>query len=140
MTEFAKGQLTEKIALCAEALEDLQKYRATGSLEYFRAHPDTYYAVCFRFISVIESLFDIGQYMLSDLGARAETQREIPALLARKGVIAEDLAQRFTTMYGFRNRLVHAYGTLDDEKVAEFLEKNLDDIVQILSIAKTYSK
>ncbi len=138
MTEFARGQLAEKITQCAEALADLQKYQAVGSLEYLRAHPDTYYAVCFRFISAIESLFDVGQYILSDRDVRAETQREIPALLARKGVIDEGIAQRFANMYGFRNRLVHAYGTLDDAKVADFLKNNLGDIVQILATAKTY--
>ena len=39
-------------------------------------------------------------------------------------------------MYGFRNRLVHAYGTLDDAKVAEFLSNRLDDISSLLEIAK----
>jgi len=136
MTEFAKEQLAEKIAQCAEALADLRNYRKVGSLEYVRAHPDTYYAICFRFIGAIESLFDIGQYLLTAKGARAESQRDIPALLAKEGVIDELLSKRFITMYGFRNRLVHAYGTLDDAKVAEYLAHHLDDIESLLKIAK----
>ena len=136
MTEFAKEQLAEKVAQGADALADLQNYRSVGTLDYLRANPDTYYAVCFRFISAIESLFDIGQYLLNEKGARAESQRDIPTLLAREGVISEPLSKQFTTMYGFRNRLVHAYGTLDDAKVAEFLSNRLDDISSLLEIAK----
>lgn len=136
MTEFAKEQLAEKIAQCAEALADLRNYQLIGTLAYLRAHPDTYYAVCFRFIAAIESLFDIGQYLLTSKNVRAESQREIPSLLAREGMIDEALARRFTAMYGFRNRLVHAYGTLDDAKVAEFLAKNLVDITGVLKVAR----
>lgn len=136
MTEFAREQLTEKIAQSAEALADLRNYQKAGTLEYLRAHPDTYYAVCFRFISAIESLFDIGQYLLATKGVRAESQRDIPALLAKERIIDEQLSKRFITMYGFRNRLVHAYGTLDDAKVAEFLANNLDDIAALVAVAK----
>jgi len=75
MTEFAKEQLAEKVAQCADALADLQNYRSVGTLDYLRANPDTYYAVCFRFISAIESLFDIGQYLLNEKGARREPAR-----------------------------------------------------------------
>src|SRR3989344_3509139 len=58
MTKFSQELLDEKIALCAKALADLQRYQETGSLTYLRAHPDMYYAVCYRFVGVIEALFD----------------------------------------------------------------------------------
>lgn len=136
MDDLAKETAKEKLAQCVEALTDLQKYREVGTLEYLRANPDTYYAICYRFIAVFEALFDLGQYMLAIRGIRAESQREIPALLGREKIVNENLVQRFGNMYGFRNRLVHAYGTLDDEKVAAFLQTHLSDIEEVLAAAK----
>ncbi len=136
MNAITEAVMKEKLAQCAEALLDLETYRTLGTLEYLREHPDTYYAICYRFITVIESLFDIGQYILASRGERAESQREVPVLLARANLVEALLAERFTQMYGFRNRLVHAYGTLDDAKVIGYLQEHLDDIRQILTIAK----
>ena len=136
MTEFSKDLLQQKLAQCAQALALLTQTREIGSVEYFRKNPDVYHAVCYRFVTGIEALFDIGQILLASRGLHATSERDIGALLAREKVISDDLADRFSAMYGFRNRLVHAYGTLDDAKVAEFLSNRLDDISSLLEIAK----
>lgn len=134
MSEFSKDLLNEKLVQCAQSLADLKRYQREGTLEYLRANPDIYYAVCYRFIGVIEALFDAGQIILASRRVRATSEGEIPALLAKESVIADALAHRFTEMYGFRNRLVHAYGTLDDMKVAEYLAKRLGDIEELLGV------
>ena len=136
MTEFSKDLLQQKLAQCAQALALLTQTREIGSVEYFRKNPDVYHAVCYRFVTSIEALFDIGQILLASRGLHATSERDIGALLAREKVISDDLASRFAAMYGFRNRLVHAYGTLDDAKVAEYLAHHLDDIGSLLKIAK----
>ena len=136
MTEFSKDLLQQKLAQCAQALALLTQTREIGSVEYFRKNPDVYHAVCYRFVTSIEALFDIGQILLANRGLHATSERDIGALLAREKVISDDLASRFAAMYGFRNRLVHAYGTLDDAKVAEYLAHHLDDIESLLKIAK----
>lgn len=136
MTEFSQDLLDEKAALCALALADLKRYREIGTLDYLRAHPDTYYAVCYRFVSVIEALFDMGQIRLAHKELRATSEREVPVLLGRAGVIDGGSAQRFAEMHGFRNRLVHAYGTLDDEKVAAYLTERLSDVEELLGVLR----
>ncbi len=132
MTEFSRELLSEKLAQCSEALVDLKRYQAIGTLEYLRAHPDVFYAVCYRFISTIEALFDAGQIVLANVGSRAASESEISTLLEREKIIPYELATRFANMYGFRNRLVHAYGTLDDAKVATYLAEHLVDIDRLL--------
>jgi len=72
--------------------------------------------------------------VLSDRGARAKGQGDIPVLLSRERIISDDMAKRLERMYGFRNRLVHAYGTLDDAKVAEYLAEHLTDIEDVLAV------
>ena len=133
MIAIVREQLEQKITQCTEALRDLKRYREMAPLEYLREHPDLYFAICFRFISAIESLFDAAQYVLVDKGLRAEGQGDIPTLLGKAGVIPQDLAERVGQMCGFRNRLVHAYGTLDDAKVAEYLAEHLHDIEDVLA-------
>jgi uncharacterized protein YutE (UPF0331/DUF86 family) len=39
-------------------------------------------------------------------------------------------------MYGFRNRLVHGYKTLNDERVSEVMQNNLGDIEAVVHIAE----
>ena len=134
MINYARDQIEEKITQCGDALTDLKRHQKEGTVDYLRAHPDTYFAVCYRFIGAIESLFDIAQYVLSDRGARAKGQGDIPVLLSRERIISDDMAKRLERMYGFRNRLVHAYGTLDDAKVAEYLAEHLPAIEDVLAV------
>lgn len=134
MTDLTRELIAEKATKCAEALVDLKRYRAVGTLEYLRANPDTYFAVCYRFLTAIESLFDLGQFALAEVGTRAESQREVPSLLAKHSIITDDLAVRFERIYGFRNRLAHGYDSLNDEKVADYLAEHLGDIEELLAL------
>jgi len=134
MTEFSRDLLREKLVQISQSLADLKRNREIGSLEYFRANPDIYHAVCYRFITVIESLFDAGQIILSSQGLHATGEDSISTLLAREEMISEELAKRFSSMYGFRNRLVHAYGTLDDTKVTAYLADRLSDIEELFFV------
>ncbi len=143
MNELSQKLVKEKIGQCSKALLDLKRYQKAGEagmIEYLRANPDIYYAVCYRFVSAVESLYDLGQVALSSKGKYATGEDSIATLLGREGVISAELAERFSSMYGFRNRLVHAYGTLSDEKVAEYLATRLGDIEELLTVFKTSSQ
>ena len=50
MINYAREQMEEKIAQCGDALTDLKRHQKEGTVDYLRAHPDTYFAVCYRFI------------------------------------------------------------------------------------------
>jgi uncharacterized protein YutE (UPF0331/DUF86 family) len=136
MTQIQKDTLRAKIILAKEALADLVTYRATATVEHFRAVPTDYYAVCYRLIGAIEALYDIGQHLLLNAGTRATSQAEIPELLASRNIIPADLSVRLKDMYGFRNRLVHGYKTLNDERVSEVMQNNLGDIEAVVHIAE----
>lgn len=137
MTEFSKDVVLKKLAQCAEALDFLKQDRDVGTLEAFRSDPRLYHSVCFRFVTVIEAVFDVGQIVLANKGKHATGEEKIGTLLAREGFISDDVAGTMASMYGFRNRLVHAYGTLDDAKVAEYLQKRLGDIEELLKVFRT---
>lgn len=71
-----------------------------------------------------EIVFDVGNHILSAFfGAKSETYQAIVSRLADRGVISQDLRERFAGLGGFRNILVHGYLDIDSERVLDFLEK-----------------
>ena len=60
-------------------------------------------------------------------------------LLKDHGVISDDFAKKLVNMAKFRNLLVHFYRKIDDEKVYEFLQTELDVFQTYIDvIAKQY--
>lgn len=133
MTETTRQQFEVELMKFRAAIDGLKRHRSTTTLKVFRANPDAYFAVCYLFIMAIESLVDLGQYLLISRGKRAEGQSSIPEILAREGIIDTALADRLKDMIGFRNRLIRAYPNMDDAKVATYLQENLGDFDAFLA-------
>ena len=76
--------------------------------------------------------------MLASRNLHAGSEGAIASILVREKVLIESVGAHFATMYGFRNRLVHAYGTLDDEKVADYVDKHLSYIDELLTVFKGF--
>ena len=71
-----------------------------------------------------EIILDVGNHILSaHFGLSADKHEEVVALLAREGVIDEDLRVRLTGIGGFRNILVHDYLRIDPALVADNLAR-----------------
>jgi len=66
----------------------------------------------------IECAIDVGAHIIaSDTRRRAESYREIFRILEEEGVIEPELAAELLPAAALRNRLVHAYDTVDDALV-----------------------
>ena len=77
----------------------------------------------YRFVTAIEAVLDVAHHLLaSELWGPAEDSSAAVRLLARHGVIDDELAQRLAAATGFRNLLVHGYAEIDDERVVANLE------------------
>lgn len=71
-----------------------------------------------------ETVLDVGNHILSaHFGASAEDHEAVIELLARHGVIGEELRRRLKGLGGFRNVLVHEYLRIDLDLVAENLAR-----------------
>lgn len=76
----------------------------------------------------IEAVIDIGCHVISALKLKApSTYAEIAEILASKGIISDDVKEEIASMIRFRNLLVHGYAKLDPERLADMLERRLDD-------------
>jgi uncharacterized protein YutE (UPF0331/DUF86 family) len=78
----------------------------------------------------IQAALDAASHIVSDsrLG-EPRSNRELFALLARDGWVADDLARTLSAMAGFRNVLVHGYDTVDLDILRDVLEHRLDDLL-----------
>ena len=112
-------------------LKKLQRY----SLAEFVADPERY-GSAERFLQLsIEALNDIGSHLIADqeLGP-VDSAGDIPRLLCEKGCFGEELRDTWIRMIGFRNVLVHDYLDVDRSVVHDVLQRNLNDIQQLMRV------
>ena len=99
------------------------------SLEEFLANPERY-GSAERFLQLaIEAVLDMGSHVIAELElGTVEAYSDIPKILADKGYISSELAERWIRMIGFRNILVHEYLEIDRKVVYAVLQHQLEDL------------
>lgn len=91
--------------------EDLDAYRA----DYFRQR-----GIEKTLINAVQASVDVNNYILAKGFKRVPIdQRDSFLKLGEVGVLPAELARAMAPAAGLRNRLVHEYEDLDDEKVLE---------------------
>jgi uncharacterized protein YutE (UPF0331/DUF86 family) len=76
----------------------------------------------------INICIDIGNHILSlNKNGIPETYSEIFIELSKLGIIDKSLEEKLITMTKFRNLLGHLYMDIDNKKIYEILEENLED-------------
>ena len=114
-----------------EYLAILEKLRSY-TLEEFLADPERY-GSAERFLQLaIEALMDMGSHVIAELDlGTIEAYSDIPKILAQKGYISPELADRWVRMIGMRNILVHDYLDIDRKLVHSALKDHLQDIAML---------
>ncbi len=73
-------------------------------------------------------VLDVSTHLVAEQGWEApESYEQVVRILAKHGVISEELASRLRGMAGFRNILVHAYLDVDQEIVFAAATDHLED-------------
>ena len=106
-------------------LKKSQKY----SFEEFTADPERYGSTE-RFLHLaIEALIDMGNHVIADseLGV-VNWYSDIPKIMAEKEFISSELEEKWISMIGFRNTLVHEYIDIDRKIVYDVLQNNIQDL------------
>ena len=82
----------------------------------------------------IQAALDIASHVVSDdrLG-EPKTNHELFELLARNGMLPQELAQTMRAMVGFRNILVHGYAQVQPDIVKDIVENRLDDLLTFVT-------
>lgn len=118
-------------ALLSRVKEETDQLRPTAkkSDEELAASSETLPAAKYRFIVAIEACVDVARHIIASEGFRSPASfAEAFEVLGEHDLIAPELVDGMKEMAGFRNVLVHAYLTIDDEKVKHNLRHNLGDL------------
>lgn len=78
-----------------------------------------------------EAVLDLGMYVVSNrkLGL-PQNKRECFDLLAKNGIISDDMKRNMQGMIGFRNIAVHDYKEIDEEILKDVIENHLEDLLE----------
>lgn len=94
----------------------LGDYRNTESAKYL-------------LIVATEAAIDLCNHIVARRGGKApQDYADCFAILTELGVIAPELTERLKRMARFRNLVVHLYGPVDNRRVYQFIQHDLDDL------------
>ena len=86
-------------------------------------------ATKYRLLVAIEAAVSICTHVASRLAARTpDSYADCFEILSGAGIVSSELAERLGRMGRFRNRLVHLYWKIDNERVWQILNDNLGDL------------
>ena len=87
----------------------------------------------YTFVTLLEGCLDAAHHVGAAHGyGPADTNAHAMQLLARHGVLPDELAQRMAQAVG-RNVLVHGYAVVDNRRVVAYLD-HLDDIRRVIRL------
>lgn len=97
-----------------------------------------------RMQKALESCIDIATHLAAGLEfPRQEYASDIFLLLGKNKVISQEVAEKFTSIVGFRNILVHEYADIDYKLAYSNLDEKLQDLKnfgrEILKFLEKYS-
>jgi len=89
----------------------------------------------------IHGCIDIASHIISDQGWTVpDTLAGLFDILGVHKVISRDLEARLKKMVGFRNIIIHEYGTIDMNKVYQILTRDIKDVRLFLKRICLYAK
>lgn len=113
-------------------LRFLGEYKSVSSTLFSESYKDSQ-AAKYSLLEIVEASIDIANHIIAVKAyRRAEKYSDMFRILREEGVLEEVLAQRLEDMARFRNMLVHRYGEVDDERVLEFIQHSLGDVVEYM--------
>ena len=120
--------LRRRLDVLLAYLERLERFSAVDRAEFI-ATPDTHHLAERYLHLAVEAALDIANHLIADAGYEApETYRDAFAILARHGVLDDDLGSRLQGWAGFRNVLVHAYLDIDHGIAWDAITTHLGDL------------
>jgi uncharacterized protein YutE (UPF0331/DUF86 family) len=122
-----------RIAKIREYIALLRRIRSMTDERRFVSDPLTY-GNAERYLQLaIQSVLDISNHVVADLGLGLPADsKELFVLLAKRKIVSTRLAKKLTSMAGFRNLLVHEYLEIDRHRVYQVLRDDLGDFEKFI--------
>jgi len=87
----------------------------------------------------IEAMIDIAFHISSKAFNKAPVDgRDAFTILAQNGVLKEENLLTYLKMIAFRNKIVHGYQSIEDEKILEIAKNNISDFNNFINEILTF--
>ncbi len=135
---FDAARVRDLLGIVGDSVRKLRQLGQAPKEEFLKDFRNTESAK-YLLVKATEAAIDICNHLVSRIGGR--TPRDYAdcfAVLEELGVIPANLAQRLKKMARFRNLIVHLYWQVDDARVYEILQSDLDDLEEYQTQIATY--
>lgn len=138
MNDLENSMLNRLFGEIDESLQKLEGFSKLSKNE-FMSQGEKIDATKYNFIVAIEAMIDICNRIISmkKLGSPQDYSQVIK-IMNQKGLFEAALSERLIEMVKFRNMLVHLYWKIEDDRVYEYLKKNLDDFEAFRGAIRLY--
>ena len=127
MPLYDQDKMVKLISEFRKSVSRLQKLKETGR-QKFLDDPDKVGSAKYHFIVAIESSIDMCNHIISRNGYRVpEDYGDTFKVMGENGAFDVEFSEQLVKMAKFRNRLVHLYWEVDDARIYEILEENLEE-------------
>jgi uncharacterized protein YutE (UPF0331/DUF86 family) len=107
---------------------ELRSY-AERDLDAYISDPQAVHASKYLLLTSIEDALSAANHVIASEGYRAPADyADAFRSLREAGVLNSALADRLEAMARFRNLLIHRYADVDDRRVHQYLQQDLDDL------------
>jgi len=136
-----KSKIDQMLASLQSYANALARLAQTPKDEFLR-NTDKIGNAKYQFVISIETCIDIANHIIASENLRfPKSNADSFAVLIEFGFLNEDLRENLRQMAAFRNRLVHLYWDVDDEKIFEYLADSLKDFARFAEgIAEAVSR
>jgi uncharacterized protein YutE (UPF0331/DUF86 family) len=129
--------LRRRVDALLDYLSRLEPFGAIDRQRFIANRDDHHLAERYLHLA-IESALDIANHLIAEAGFEApDTYRDAFAILARRGVLDDELGKRLQAWAGMRNVLVHLYLDIDHGITWDTIRHDLGDLRRLAEIAAT---
>ncbi len=123
-----KPKLDQMLSNLSRYSDRLTELAGVGR-EAFLTNPDKVGHAKYLLVIAIECCIDVANHVISSENFRfPRNNADSFVVLVERGILPEDRQESLRAMARFRNRLVHLYWEVDDDRVFEFLEHSMGDL------------
>jgi len=113
--------------------------RRPASVDEFRGDVDRQDALALSVVVALQEAADIALHIASDEGWGVPgSYAESFTLLAQRGVLTPELAERMASIASLRNRVAHGYGTVDVERIWREVPAGIATLRQFAAAIASY--
>lgn len=124
---FNEERVLEKIAYIQGQVSSIQGLLNENSKDEIISNQWLIKGLKYSLQTSVEAVVDIAYHISAKhIKVAPADGREAIAILTQNGIVSDEEQELYSTMIGFRNRVVHGYQTISNERVYEIASNELD--------------